>query len=258
MTVVPIQLLNAVGITRTHNTVGDWLKFNEALKDETNRVKFEEALHKMDQPFYRFFSNYGTGIGETMEEIVAKRFKDIVPKRIPKIGKDGQPLKSTIKNPIYERYNKENSKKHSNYDWLADAENPVSVEVKVIRATSSKPKHDSKLYEIPSLLEERALTFAERGKIGNQSFQQTKYHYFDYLLGVVVYIDQVDFYIVPSSDIKNGKLKITNQHAGAIMADGSTNEGHLALKRIEQYKVKTVYTEEELLSEDSVLNYITK
>ena len=40
------------------------------------------------------------------------------------------------------------------------------------------------------------------------------------------------------------------------MEDGSTNEGHLGLKDIEAYKVKTVYTEQELLSADSLYNYV--
>jgi hypothetical protein len=79
---------------------------------------------------------------------------------------------------------------------------------------------------------------------------------FDFLLGVVVYSDQVDFYIVPSSDIKSGKLKITNQHAGAIKDDGSTGEGHLSVKDLDSYKVLSVHSEEELLSKETLSKYI--
>lgn len=253
---IPVDLLNAVGLDRTHDTMGDMIKYHTALQDPDNRSKVDAVLVQMNKPFYRYFANYGTGIGETMEEVVGRRFAEFIPKHIAKTGKDGKVLKGKTKNPVYTTYNKETGKKPSNYDWLAQLDNLTSWEVKVIRAAESKPKGTDKLYEIPSLLEERALTFAEGSRSGNGTFQQTKAELFDYLLGVVVYSDQVDFYVVPSEDIKNGKLKITNQHAGAIMEDGSTNEGHLGLKDVEAYRVKSVYTEEELLEKDSLLNYL--
>ena len=253
---ISVELLNAVGIERTHDTMADMILYHQALENEDNRLTVSKTLEQMNKPFYRFFSNYGTGIGETMEEVVGRRFQEFIPKHIPKVGKNGQALKGKTKNPVYAEYNKQNGKKPSNYDHLADLNGITSWEVKVIRAAEGKTKGDDKIYEIPSLLEERALTFEEGSKSGNGSFQQTKAELFDYLLGVVVYSDQVDFYIVPSNDIKNGKLKITNQHAGAIMEDGSTNEGHLSLRDVEAYKVKTVYTEEELLQNDSLKNYL--
>lgn len=253
---IPVELLNAVGIERTHDTMADMILYHQALENEDNRLKVNETLDQMNKPFYRYFANYGTGIGETIEEVVGRRFQEFIPKYIAKLGKNGQPLKGKKKNPVYTDYNKATGKKPSNYDWLAQLNDLTSWEVKVIRSAEGKPKIGDKIYEIPSLLEERALTFEEGYRSGNGSFQQTKAELFDYLLGVVVYSDQVDFYVVPSADIKNGKLKITNQHAGAIMEDGSTNEGHLALRDVEAYKVKTVYTEEELLENDSLFNYL--
>jgi hypothetical protein len=242
---ISIQLLNAVGLTRTHNTHKDTLLYHLALENPDNRKKVDSVLNEMFYPFYRFFSNYGTGIGETIEEVVATKFNDIIPK------KDGKK-----KSKIYEEYNTLNNKKASNYDFLVSVNGVIkSGEVKVIRAAESKPNQGNKIYEIPSLLEERALSFAE-GVGGNGSFQQTKAEMFDYMLGVVMYSDQVDFYIVPSADIKSGKLKVTNQHAGAIKEDGSTAEGHLAVKYLDSYKVLSVYNEEELLAKDMLNKYI--
>ena len=254
---IPIQLLNAVGVERTFNTIKDIELYHLALENPENRRKIDLAIKEMSSPFYRFFSNYGTGIGETIEEVVGKKFTDFIPKEEPKVGKKGQRLKGTQKSKTYSDYNKKHNKKPSNYDWLALIKSQIkSIEVKVIRAAESKPNQDEKLYEIPSLLEERALTFAEGIKSGNATFQQTKAELFDYLLGVVVYADQVDFYLVPSSDIKSGKLKITNQHAGAIKEDGSTGEGHLSVKDLNEYKILSVFSEEELLAKDSINKYI--
>jgi autotransporter adhesin len=260
--IVDLQLLNAIGITRTHDTVADSLKFFESLNDPTNLKLVQQTLAQNSYPFYRWFSNYGTGIGETIEEVIGIKFiNNVVPKMIAPTSKR---LKSgkikeykPKKNPAYAEYNKANSKKPSNYDWLAIIKNELScVEVKVIRATESKPNQGSKIFELPSLLEERALPYAERDKSGNQTFQQTKPDMFDYLLGVTIYADQVDFYLVPSVDIKSGKLKITNQHAGAINDDGGTNEGHLAVGTLDEYIFLTVKTEEELLASDDLNKYI--
>jgi hypothetical protein len=259
--IVDLQLLNAVGLTRTHDTVSDSLKFFESLNDPANLKLVQQTLNQNSYPFYRWFSNYGTGIGETIEEVVGVKFaNDVIPKSIvlTQTSKSGKvkTLKPK-KNPTYTEYNKTNNKKPSNYDWLAVIKSVLSsVEVKVIRATESKPNQGSKITELPSLLEERALTYAEREKSGNQTFQQTKPDMFDYLLGVTIYADQVDFYLVPSSDIRSGKLKITNQHAGAIKEDGSTGEGHLAVGLLDDYRFLSVYTEEELLALDSLSKYI--
>jgi hypothetical protein len=134
--------------------------------------------------------------------------------------------------------------------------NIFSFEVKVIRAAVGKTHGDNKLYEIPSLLEERSLSFSETNRSANGSFQQTKAELFDFLIGVVIYSDQADIYLVPSADIKSGKLKITNQHAGAILEDGSTNEGHLSVRDLDAYKIISVKTEAEFLASDSIGKYI--
>jgi hypothetical protein len=254
--IVDIRLLDAVGLARTHDTRKDTLLYHLALENPDNRKKVDLVLEEMFYPFYRFFSNYGTGIGETMEEVVGVKFTDFIPKLVSKVGKDGRLLKGKVKNEAYKDYNTKFGKKPSNYDWLANTNGGVTCwEVKVIRAAEGKQSQETKLYELPSLLEERALTHAQ-GTGGNGSFQQTKAEMFDYMLGVVVYADQVDFYIVPSADIKSGKLKITNQHAGAIKDDGSTGEGHLAVRTLDAYKILSVYTEEELLAADTLNKYI--
>lgn len=245
---IPEQLLNSTNTPRTHDTYQNMLDHYNALKN--NPAMLDAAIKTLETtlnyPFYRFFSNYGTGIGETMEEVAARKFTDIIPK------KDGKK-----KSKVYEDYNNRNNKKPSNYDFLITVNGVIkSGEAKVIRAAESKPKQQDKIYELPSLLEERALTYDERNASGNQTFQQTKAELFDYLLGIVIYADQVDFYLVPSGDIKSGKLKITNQHAGAILEDGSTNEGHLSVKDLDSYKVLSVYNEKDLMAADTLAKYI--
>jgi hypothetical protein len=145
------------------------------------------------------------------------------------------------------------------FDWLfySTDDEIYRLEVKVIRAIEGKEKEKNgeKFYQIQTPQWERALTFAE-GSGGNGSFQQTKAEMFDYIMGIVIYSDQVDYYVVPADDIKSGKLKIGNQHAGAIKEDDSTNEGHLGLKDLDSYKKLSVFSEEELLSIDKIAKYI--
>ena len=212
----------------------------------------------MSKPFYRFFSNYDTGIGEAIEEVVQRSFTEFIRRNDPKKGKDGRCLKGTSVNPVYTKYNKLHGKKSTDYDLLSEIDGTLnSWEIKVIRSARKNVNGD-KVYRIPSSLEERALTFADGKYSGNGTFQQTKADMFDYLLGVVIYNDRVDYYIVPSDKIKNGDLRIINQHAGAIKEDGTTSEGHLCLRDLEEYKVKSVYTEDELLSKDTLLKYINQ
>ena len=252
------DLMDLVGLVRTHATDQDELKFFKKIQQDPGYLnQIVDHLEEGSAPFYRFFSNYGTGIGETIEEMVGEKFTDIIPKTFPKYSKHGVPLKSREKNKVYSEYNRRTGKKPSNYDWLVEVDGAVkSLEVKVIRATEGKIKQETKLYEIPSLLEERVLCFSERHRSGNQSFQQTKAELFDYILGIVLYKDQVDYYLVPSDDIKSGKLKITNQHAGAIKDDGSTNEGHLMVNQLGEYKILSVHDENSMLSPDTLTKYI--
>lgn len=251
---ISTKLLEAAGLERTYDTKKNELEFLEALRDPEILTKVISSSKETTYPFYRLFSNYGTGIGETIEEVVGKKFTDIIPKKIVSERKNKQTIK---KNKIYEEYNKENGKKPSNYDWLFLLMKDLkTLEVKVIRAASGKESQEEKFYEIPSLLEERALSFSEANRSGNGTFQQTKAGLFNFLLGIVIYTDQIDYYLVSSDDIKSGKLKITNQHAGAINEDGSTNEGHLSFRDLESYKILSVFSEEELLTKDTLSKYI--
>lgn len=196
----------------------------------------------------------GTGIGERGEKIAQAVFKDIVPRKISKIKKN---KRSLINNPIYENYCIDFNVKASNFDLLIEIENQLKrIEVKVIRAArSTEPVDEEDLWAVPSSLRDRALTFSERKECGNITFQQTKADMFDYLLGIVIYLDQMDFVLVPSTAIKSGELKITNQHAGAIKEDGSTNEGHLCLLDVEdKYKICTVFTKEEVENSNLMLS----
>ena len=188
----------------------------------------------------------GTEIGELGEEICEVVFKDIIPKKF-----------ENKKNKIYENYFKESKMKPSNFDLLVKiGEELKRIEVKVIRAAKTKSKRiRGNLWYIPESLRDRALTSSERKDIGNLSFQQTKAEMFDYLLGVVIYLDRMDFILVPSTAIKSGELKITNQHAGAIKEDGSTAEGHLALPDIEEkYTICSVYSREEVENSEFTLS----
>jgi len=193
-------------------------------------------------PFSELFY-IGTGIGERGEKICQRVFKDIVPRKILTSNN------SLNNNPVYKEYCKTFNVKASNFDLLIESKDQLKrIEVKVIRAAkSTEPVDENDLWAIPSSLRDRALTFAERKECGNITFQQTKPDMFDYLLGMVIYLDQMDFILVPTDDIKSGKLRITNQHAGAIKEDGSTGEGHLSLIDVEEkYTICSVSSKEEV------------
>ena len=239
-------LLEAAGVARTHDSAKDVENFLLAVSDQDKLSAVLKRHRETAYPFYRFFANYGTGIGETMEEVVALKFRDILPRKT-----DGKASKA------YVDFNRTHDKKHTNYDLLAQfGDSVASIEVKTIRAARSKESSTSKVYEIPNLLEERALLYQDRDKSGNGSFQQTKPDMFDYLLGVVIYADRTDFYLVPSRDMGGSGLKITRQHAGAIRDDGSTGEGHLMLGDLERYRILTAHSEAELLAPDTLEAYL--
>jgi len=234
------HVLEAIGYNRSEDTAGDTLEFFNVLKTSPQLLdQVIESIKSAEFPFYNLYANYGTGICETVEEYVEDKFTDILTK-----SKDTKKL--------YEAFYKENNCKASNFDRLLEKDGDMlKVEIKVIRAASGKPKNKGKKYQaIPSLLEERALSFADISQSGNGSFQQTKAKEFDYILCVLVCKDQVNMYLVPSEDILNGTLKITNQHAGAILEDGSTNEGHLSLVDVMagDYLVGEYKSEKELLT----------
>jgi hypothetical protein len=234
------HVLEAIGFSRSEDTAGDTLDFFKALKASPQLLdNVIDSIKSADFPFYNLYANYGTGIGETVEEIVEDKFIDIISK-----------TKQT--KVIYEEFYRANNCKATNFDRLLEKDDKhFKIEIKVIRAASGKPKIKGKKYQaIPSLLEERALSFADISQSGNGSFQQTKAKEFDYILGVLVCKDQVNMYLVPSKDILDGTLKITNQHAGAILEDGSTNEGHLSLSDVMagNYLIGEYKTEKELLT----------
>lgn len=234
------HVLEAIGFSRSEDTAGDTLDFFKALKASPQLLdNVIDSIKSADFPFYNLYANYGTGIGETVEEIVEDKFIDIISK-----------TKQT--KLIYEEFYRANNCKATNFDRLLEKDDKhLKIEIKVIRAASGKPKIKGKKYQaIPSLLEERALSFADISQSGNGSFQQTKAKEFDYILGVLVCKDQVNMYLVPSKDILDGTLKITNQHAGAILEDGSTNEGHLSLSDVMagNYLIGEYKTEKELLT----------
>lgn len=276
--IIDKKLQQAVGILRTHDTEANNLAFLEALRDPKNVERVIETYKAHSYPFYRFYANYNTGIGETIEEIVGKKFTDIIPKQIRRIGKNGKVCKPGP-NPVYTEYYKDHGFSGSNFDWLLKTENGIrKVEVKVIRAAESKDREGSKIYETPSLLEERALTYAKGQDTHNGTFQQTKPELFDYILGIVMYADRVDYYLVPTSDINHeenivwnestkgrkyisGKLILRPQHAKAQKnPNGTYTEGHLVLSELQDekdgYHILSAHTEEELLATDELCKYI--
>ena len=271
---VHTKLLLAAGITPTYNPNKDQELFFLAMEKAETRVKVNTALAEISQPFSRFFY-YGTNIGEAMEEVVGKRFnKEIIPKKIPAFHKKtGRPV-DPIPNPIYVKYYEEHKLKASNFDWLFYGTDGKihRLEVKVIRAIEGKEKEEDgeKLYQIQTPQWERALTFSQ-GSGGNGTFQQTKPEFCDYVMGIVVYADQVDFYIVPATDINkeeniipagkkkgiNGHLILKPQHGKAERnANGTYREGHLVLAQLSAYKKVSVFNEEELLAADTLNKYI--
>ena len=277
---IDTKLLVAAGITPTYDPYKDQELFFLAMEKADVRVKVNSALEEISKPFSRFF-HYGTNVGEAFEEVVGKKFKEIIPKTIQVSKKNSKGLK-TEKNPVYTKYYKEHNLKPSNFDWLFYGEDGkiYRLEVKVIRAIEGKEKADDgeKLYQIQTPQWERALTFAQ-GSGGNGTFQQTKPEFCDYVMGIVVYSDQVDFYIVPSADINkeknivaavdvdpetgkkkkgiSGHLILKPQHGKAEKnANGTYKEGHLVLAQLNDYKKLSVFSKEELLANDSLYKYI--
>ena len=269
---IPTRLLLAAGIPPTYNPYKDQELFFLAMEKPETRVKVNLALEEITKPFLRFF-HYGTNVGEAFEEFVGKKFEGIIPKTIRVLKKNGKGYK-TEKNPIYDEYYKTHNMKSTNFDWLfyGTDDKIYRLEVKVIRAIEGKEKEDAgeKLYQIQTPQWERALTFAQ-GPGGNGTFQQTKPEFCDYIMGIVVYADQIEFYIVPSSDINDekniipaetnkgisGHLILKPQHGKAEKnTNGTYKEGHLVLAQLDAYKVLSVYNEEELLAKDSLNKYI--
>ena len=277
---IDTKLLIAAGITPTYDPYKDQELFFLAMEKPDTRVKVNSALVEISKPFSRFF-HYGTNVGEAFEEVVGKKFKEIIPKTIQVAKKNGIGFKIE-KNPVYTKFYKEHNLKPSNFDWLfyGTDNNIYRLEVKVIRAIEGKEKADDgeKLYQIQTPQWERALTFAQ-GSGGNGTFQQTKPEFCDYVMGIVVYSDQVDFYIVPSADINKeenivlavdvdpetgkkkkgitGHLILKPQHGKAEKnANGTYKEGHLVLSQLANYKKLSVYNEQELLELDKLGNYL--
>jgi len=274
------KLLIAAGITPTYDPYKDQELFFLAMEKPETRIKVNSALAEITQPFLRFF-HYGTNVGEAFEEVVGKKFEGIIPKTIKISKKNGKGYK-TDKNPVYTAYYKEHKLKPSNFDWLFyGADDKIyRLEVKVIRAIEGKEKEDNgeKLYQIQTPQWERALTFSQ-GSGGNGTFQQTKPEFFDYVMGIVVYADQVDFYVVPSIDINKeenivsavdtdsetgkkkkgitGHLILKPQHGKAEKnTNGTYKEGHLVLAQLGAYKKLSVFSEQELLATDNIAKYI--
>ena len=253
--------MNAVGLPRTYDTVSDTKNFFQKLQSDPSLLT-KVIANIPTSTFYRFFSNYGTEIGETIEEVAGKKFTDLIPKKVveEKITKGGRKLTLIKPNPIYKDYNTANGKKPSNYDWLyvTPTGEYKCLEIKVVRAVSGKESQADKLTELPAPLEERALSYEEsKTEWSGGKFQQTKAEMFDVLLGVAIYTDQIDYYLIPTDDIKSGKLKIGNQHAGAILEDGITKEGQIFLKDIpSSYIIFSCHSEAELLTKDTLTNYI--
>ena len=269
---IDTKLLLAAGIVPTYNPYKDQELFFLAIDNADTRAKVVSALSEITKPFLRFF-HYGTNVGEAFEEVVGKKFNEIIPKVIQVPKKSGKGLK-TEKNPIYTKYYKDHGLKPSNFDWLFYGTDSriYRLEVKVIRAIEGKEKEEAgeKLYQIQTPQWERALTFSQ-GNGGNGTFQQTKPEFCDYVMGIVVYADQVDFYIVPSKDINkeeniipaagkkgiSGHLILKPQHGKAEKnMNGTYKEGHLVLSQLDNYKALSVYSEEELLAKDTINKYI--
>lgn len=269
---IDTKLLIAAGITPTYDPYKDQDLFFVAMENPEIRAKVNSARAEITKPFLRFF-HYGTNIGEAMEEVVGRKFEGIIPKTIQIPKSNGKGFK-TEKNPIYTTYYKEHNLKPSNFDWLFyGADDKIyRLEVKVIRAIEGKEKEEAgeKLYQIQTPQWERALTFAQ-GSGGNGTFQQTKPEFCDYVMGIVVYADQVDFYIVPSADINkeeniipaikkkgiSGHLILKPQHGKAEKnTNGTYKEGHLVLAQLSDYKKLSAFNEQELLATDSIAKYI--
>lgn len=62
------------------------------------------------------------------------------------------------------------------------------------------------------------------------AFLQIKPNYCDYLLLVGVFLDDMLYWLIPSEDLKNGKVKLTNQHR-----DGKECQIHIRRSNISKF-----------------------
>jgi len=105
MSQIDTRVLKRVGITPTSDTHLDSIEFfkwlsNPAVEKSKKDEILEYQKELVNHPFTKFFYYY-TNIGECLEEVLANKFIDIVPKELPKYHKTtNELLKSKEKNPI--------------------------------------------------------------------------------------------------------------------------------------------------------------
>lgn len=278
MSQIDTRILELAGITPTSDTHLNAIKLfkwfadvEQSKKDEI--ITYMEKL--VDYPFTKFFY-HGTNIGECIEEVLADKFIDIVPKELPRYDKrTNKLLKSKKKNPIYAEYHKKHGTNSKQFEYLVESDTHGEyprLEIKVIRAVESKEDKKTRKYDqVQQLLVERALTKSQ-GSGGNGTFQQTKPDLFDHMLCVVVYLDCVDLFLVPSSAINKeeniiitkagtigGHLILSPQHAHSKKnANGTYQEGHLSLDDLKDYHIASYDSEEKLFASESLNKYIQK
>lgn len=121
------------------------------------------------------------------------------------------------------------------------------VEVKIIRMVTKKEIKNEENYNVLSEVDipSRAKSFFEKDKtknLQNRTFQQVKPASFDYMIGLAIFRDAIEVFIIPSQDIapkvkmdkasisNQGKIYLTGQHKG------NEEEGQINYSDLEKYK----------------------
>lgn len=159
---------------------------------------------KNNKPFIKLFtSKMGTNIGEEMELFIERFFSDFI--RV----------------------------KGENFDGYIKDHNNIKFEIKSIRALNNKKEEDYINRSVESFDYKNNIQ-----KITNQTFQQIKPSEFNYLIGLVVFSDIIEIYLIKNTEINDttknndeNKIILSPQHKGNLL-EGSININKLSKKNI--------------------------
>lgn len=191
-----------------------YLTKNEKMLEEMKTGKFDDLESDLilfntfwqneikKFPFIKMFlPTIGTNIGEFMEEkLVEPFFEDFI--RVTGENFDG---------------------------WVTNGAEKLKIEVKTIRVLENDKTKD---YINRAKEEKDKLT-----KISNTTFQQVKPGEFDYMLGLLVFKDKIEVFVVQNTEINHttqnidkNLIKLSGQHKGNIQ------EGQITISNLKKKK----------------------
>ena len=105
----------------------------------------------------------------------------------------------------------------------------LKIEIKSSRANTIKNKK--------SFIGERALSKDDKNESFDMNFQQLKLNESDFFIFVMVWKDNIDYYLFSSNELKNNKYYSDKQHKGNV-GEGQMHIKTSNLKDFEKFKIK--------------------